>query len=86
MSKSIHRVEYRTLLHLLKEERLRARVTQLECSEALGRSQSFVSDVERGVRRLDLVELRDLCSIYEIDLSKFVEAFENRLLTNRGRK
>ena len=54
-------------------------LTQAACSAALGRSQSFMSDVERGVRRLDLVQLRDLCAVLETDLSSFVRGYERAL-------
>lgn len=79
MSKTIHRNEYRVLLKLLKEQRVRAGITQTACSTALGRSQSFMSDIERGVRRLDLVELRDICAILKTSLGRFVQEFEQAL-------
>lgn len=85
MSKTIHRNEYRVLLKLLKEHRVRAGVTQTECSTALGRSQSFMSDIERGVRRLDLVELRDLCVVLRISLEQFVREFE-QAVPRRGKR
>lgn len=83
MPKSIHRNEHRVLLQLLKETRQRAGLTQAECSRALGRSQSFMSDVERGSRRLDLVQLRDLSRVLKTTLPKFVAAFE-QALKHRG--
>lgn len=79
MPKTIHRPEYRVLLQLLKKKRIKAGVTQVECSAALGRSQSFISDVERGMRRLDLVELRDWCGVLKVNLPKFVQEFERAL-------
>lgn len=79
MGKSIHRGEYRTLVELLREQRELAGVTQTELSKALRRSQSFVSDVERGQRRLDLVELRDVCKIIGVELQAFVDEFETRV-------
>lgn len=84
MPKTIHRTEYRTLLRVLKEKRVQAGVTQEACSAALGRSQSFMSDIERGVRRLDLVELRDLCGLLKTTLGEFIEDFE-RALSRRKR-
>jgi transcriptional regulator with XRE-family HTH domain len=84
MPKTIHRNEYRVLLRMIKGRRLRAGLTQAECSAALGRSQSFISDVERGVRRLDVVQLRDLCGILKTDLRRFVADFERELDRGRG--
>ncbi|MGB8377839.1 MAG: helix-turn-helix transcriptional regulator [Rhodanobacteraceae bacterium] len=90
MGKSIHRAEYRVFVALLRELREQAAVTQVELSAALGRSQSFVSDFERGQRRLDLIELRDVCNKIDVGLSEFVDEFERRLrqvtLGRRGTK
>jgi len=79
MTKTIHRDEYQTFLALIKQRRLEAGLTQVQCSEALGRSQSFVSDVERGMRRLDVLQLRDLCHVLNVSLTEFVSEFERRL-------
>jgi len=79
MPKTIHRHEYKVLLRLLRERRQHAGLTQAQCSKALGRTQSFVSDIERGVRRLDLVQLRDLCLVLNIDLPSFIRMFERNL-------
>ncbi len=38
-----------------------------------------MSDVERGVRRLDTVQLRDLCKVLDSDLVSFTNAFEQAL-------
>jgi transcriptional regulator with XRE-family HTH domain len=79
MPKTIHRKEYSVLLQLIRERRQRAGLTQAQCSHALGRAQSFMSDVERGIRRLDLIQLRDLCRVLDTELPAFVRAFERAL-------
>jgi hypothetical protein len=38
-----------------------------------------MSDIERGVRRLDLVELKDICTVLKIGLGRFVQEFEQAL-------
>lgn len=38
-----------------------------------------MSDVERGVRRLDIVQLRDLCLVLKTDLSNFSKKYEQTL-------
>jgi transcriptional regulator with XRE-family HTH domain len=85
MPKTIHRREYRTLLQLLKNRRLRAQLTQAQVSARLGRHQSYVSDVERGVRRLDIVQLRDICTVLKGSLVEFVREYE-RELARAGRR
>jgi transcriptional regulator with XRE-family HTH domain len=79
MRKSIHRAEYQILVEMLRESREQAGVTQAGLSKALGRSQSFVSDVERGQRRLDIIELRDICRCLKLDFLGVVSNLEHQL-------
>jgi transcriptional regulator with XRE-family HTH domain len=76
MPKTIHRPEYDVLRRLLRQARLDAGVTQVDLSEALERSQSFVSDIERGVRRLDVIELRDVCRVLGQNFLEFLDDLE----------
>lgn len=79
MTKAIYRREHEIFLQELKRLRVGSGMTQAQCSEALGRPQSFMSDVERGIRRLDLIQLRDLCRVLETDLVSFVKSYENAI-------
>ena len=78
-TKSIHKKDYAILLRQLRELRLAAGLTQVGLSTALGRPQSYVSDVERGERRMDLLQLRDFCKACGATLTKFVDDFEREL-------
>ncbi|WP_033482646.1 helix-turn-helix domain-containing protein [Xanthomonas citri] len=77
--KSIHRSEYQTLLELLVEIRNKAGLKQAELAEELGRPQSYVSAVERGGRRLDLLQLYEYCRACDHDLVSFVRRFEKAM-------
>lgn len=79
MEKSIFTREYSLLRHLLRDARERAGVRQVELGERLGATQTFVSKVERGERRLDVVELRAFCLAIGMSLSDFVARFEKEL-------
>lgn len=79
MSKSIHRKEYAALIEAVRDARLAAGLTQAQVSRELGRSQSFISDVETGKRRIDVVELRDIARLAGLSLSKLIAEFEKRL-------
>lgn len=79
MTKAIYRREHVIFLQVLKRMRVESGMTQAQCSAALGRPQSFMSDVERGVRRLDTVQLRDLCIVLGTDLINFIKNFERAL-------
>jgi len=79
MPKTIHRPETRVLIELIRDFRREAGLTQVQLSTRIGRVQSFVSDVEQGQRRLDLIQLRDICRAMSVDLPTFIAAFEERL-------
>jgi hypothetical protein len=48
-------------------------------SARLHKPQSFVSRYESGQRRLDLLELRQICQTVGVSLPEFVERFERSL-------
>jgi transcriptional regulator with XRE-family HTH domain len=79
MEKTIYTREYAVVLRLLKESRERAGITQVDLAKALGRSQSYVSKVERGDRRLDIVQLRTICQALGLTLTEFVRRLEEAL-------
>lgn len=79
MEKSIFTHEYRVLLQLLRETREAAGITQVDLASKLGQTQSFVSKVELGDRRLDLVQLRSILLALNCDLPSFVSRFEAAL-------
>jgi len=60
MAKRLYSEERQRLRSLLKTLRLSKRITQSELSEKLGRYQSYVSDYERGHRRLDWVAVDEV--------------------------
>jgi hypothetical protein len=62
MAKSIHSPQHQVLRELLIAARKRARMTQAEVAQKLGRPHSFVAKVEVGERRLDVVEFVALVS------------------------
>ena len=74
-----NRKQQQALLSLLRQLRLQAGLRQVDMARALGKPQAFVSYYESGARRLDLLELRQICGILGISLAKFVREFEKRL-------
>jgi hypothetical protein len=74
-----NRKQQKALLLLLRKLRLEAGLRQVDMAVALGKPQAFVSYYESGVRRLDLLELRQICGILGISLVQFVRRFESQL-------
>jgi transcriptional regulator with XRE-family HTH domain len=67
------------LLSLFRAVREEKGLHQTDVAGALGRPQSFVSKYEAGARRLDLLELKDVCDAVGIELTEFVRRFEAAL-------
>lgn len=79
MEKSIFSDDYTLFLQLLRDARRRAGLTQEGLAERLGKTQSFISKCERGERRLDIVDVRELCRALGTTLPEFVADFEQSL-------
>ena len=79
MGKSIHTPEYALLLGLIREAREAAGLTQVELARILGQSQSFVSKMEVGERRIDVIQLRTVCLALGVSLTDFIQRFEERI-------
>ena len=71
MGESIYSREYKHFIERLRKVRLEAGLTQVEAARKLKKPQSYVSKIERGERRIDIVELRWLLKIYKTGLKEF---------------
>ena len=76
MQKAIYSREQRRWARLLRELRDDAGLTQAELARRLRRPQSFVSRLEAGQRRLDVVELEAIAQVFGLSLSAVVARYE----------
>ncbi len=72
MSKSIYSSKYKIVLQNLYRARQESGLTQVDVAKKLNKPQSFVSKVERGERRLDVVELEMFAKLYKKKLDWFL--------------
>jgi len=72
--KTIYSDANKILLDWLSGKRLLLGITQQQLSEKLNRPQSFVSKYENGERRLDLIELIDICNALSSDPHELLDA------------
>ena len=84
--KSIHNKAYQQLLSLLRTKRLDKGITQEELASRLGVGQGIVSKIETHERRLDLIELREICLALGISFPEFVKEFDNNLTQEENRE
>jgi DNA-binding XRE family transcriptional regulator len=73
MPKSVFSDAYARFLEVLIAARKEARVTQAELARRLGREQPFISLIERGVRRVDVVEFFAIARALGVDPVALVE-------------
>ena len=71
--------EKEIFLSLLRECRQDAGLMQRSLADALGRTQGYVSKVESGELRVDILELRRFCAVFGITLAQFSRRLEQRL-------
>ena len=72
MVKTIHTEEYRKVTESLKKARIEAGLTQGEAAKKSGKPQSYISKVENGKQRIDVVELKELAKLYGKKTSYFI--------------
>ena len=75
--KSIYSRRQAALQRILREVRIEAGLRQVDLARKLGLPQSFVSKCESGERRLDLLELEQVCICCGITLVEFVIRLDN---------
>lgn len=72
MKKAIYTRRYKTLIARLKQARIDRKLNQVQVAKSLGTSQSHISKVESGQRRLDVIQLEEFAKLYGKTLSYFV--------------
>jgi len=73
MDKTIFTKAHHDLVDRLIKARKNAKLKQSDVAKKLGRTQSYVSKIEAGQRRLDTVQLNELAKVYKKSLRHFIE-------------
>lgn len=84
MDKSVFTDGYAIFLKCLKSARKEAGLSQVQLAERLGQTQSWLSKVERGERRVDVVELRGFCRAMGVSFAEFVCEFDRKAGKNES--
>ena len=72
--KTIHDQRYIEVIAQLRKARERSGRTQGEIAQMLGRPQSYVSKVETCERRIDVIELLQLCRVIRATVAEVIPA------------
>lgn len=73
MTKTIFSKEHKALIEKLKKAREDNGLDQAEVAKLLGKTQSHVSKVEAGQRRIDIVALKEFARIYKKPVDYFLK-------------
>ena len=73
MKKAIYSKEHKYLVDRLKKARKERGLDQKQTAVLLGVSQSYISKIESGQRRIDIVQLKQFAKIYKKNISYFLE-------------
>ncbi|RAN82079.1 hypothetical protein B5P43_10395 [Bacillus sp. SRB_336] len=76
---SIYSERHAILVEYLRELRVLRKLTQGEVADAIGRPQTYVSDIEQGKRGLDLLQILDFCEAFKISFPKFATELTRRI-------
>ena len=72
IKKTQYTQQYQAIVAKLKEARLSRGLTQQQVAKHLGVGQSFVSKIESGQYRLDILQLQEFATLYKKRLSFFL--------------
>lgn len=70
--KSIYDPKYEYIIKKLKQARLEAGLKQEYVATKINKYASYLSKIENGDRRLDVLELIELAELYNKDITYFV--------------
>lgn len=73
MKKTIYSKEHKYLVGQLKKAREEAGLNQNKVAMLLSKTQSYVSKVESGQLRIDVVQLKEFAGIYKKNLDFFIK-------------
>ncbi len=73
MPRAIYTEEHRVIVERLKKARFEIGFDQVDVAKKLGRTQSYISKIESGQRRFDVLQLKEFAKIYKKPLDYFVK-------------
>jgi len=73
MSKAIYSKDHQYIVGQLKKARQEADLEQEQVAKMLKKTQSYLSKIESGQRRIDVVQLKEFSKIYKKPLDFFIK-------------
>lgn len=73
MNKIIYSKEHKKIINRLKKARLDAGLNQKEVAKLLGKTQSYISKIESGQCRIDIIQIKKFAKIYKKEIIFFIK-------------
>lgn len=71
--KNIYSKDHQHIVKQLRQARVEAGLSQKDVAKRVGKSQSYVSKLESGQRRVDVIQLKDFVKVYKKEFDFFVK-------------
>ena len=69
MSSNLYSKEHKSVVEKLIKAHHEADFDQVEVAKKLGRSQSYLSKIESGQRKIDVIQLKKIAKIYNKEIN-----------------
>jgi len=73
MSSSLYSKEHKNIVEKLIKARREAGIDQVDVAKKLGKSQSYLSKIESGQRKSDVIQLQKFAKFYNKDINYFLK-------------
>ncbi len=73
MTKAIYSKDHKFIVEQLTKARQEAGLDQAKVAKLLGKTQSHISKVENGQRRIDVIALKEFAEIYKKPVIFFIK-------------
>jgi len=73
MNKVIYSKEHKHIVEQLKKARQATNLSQEEIAKILHKTQSYVSKIESGQRKVNVIQLKEFAKIYKKDINFFLK-------------
>ena len=73
MPKTIYSKDHKYIVEQLKKARIIRGLDQEKVAKLLGKTQSYISKIESGQRRIDVITLKELARIYKKTIDYFLK-------------
>jgi len=73
MPRTIYTDDHKKIAERLKQARIESGLGQVEVAKKLERTQSYLSKIESGQRRFDVLQLKEFAKLYKKSLDFFLK-------------